>query len=219
MSLATSYNVSNNFSKFNIKRVREYLICLVCNTPKMIQRELNGVSFYGCSNYVNKGDCKGVLREINGSMKMVCLHCENTLIMEKVESGRGGAYACKNCNRKFYFIDLAKQNERKKDLEKEKKELLNKIEKQKIKRLERFILAGVKANIKENSFFLGCKNYHKCKWTASMDSQDPKCPKCNRLMKRKKNFKNNEFFTAVSLILNAREFCLYINLKKKETNV
>lgn len=181
MSLATSYNVSNNFSKFNIKRVREYLICLVCNTPKMIQRELNGVSFYGCSNYVNKGDCKGVLREINGSMKMVCLHCENTPITEKVESGRGG-YACKNCNRKFYFIDLVKQNERKKDLEKEKKELLNKIEKQKIKRLERFILAGVKANIKENSFFLGCKNYPKCKWTASMDSQDPKCPKCNRLI-------------------------------------
>ncbi len=161
MSLTTSYNVSNNFSKFNIKRVREYLICLVCNTPKMIQRELNSVSFYGCSNYVNKGDCKGVLREINGLMKMVCLHCENTLIMEKVESGRGGAYACK----------------------------------------------------------IGCKNYHKCKWTASMDSQDPKCPKCNRLMKRKKNFKNNEFFTAISLILNAMEFCLYINLKKKETNV
>ncbi len=157
MSLATGYSVSNNFSKFNIKRVREYLICFVCNTPKMIQRGLNSVSFYGCSDYVNKGDCKGVLREINGSMKMVCLHCENTPIMEKVESGRGGAYACKNCNRKFYFIDLAKQNERKKDLEKEKKELLNKIEKQKIKRLERFILAGVKANIKENSFFLGCK--------------------------------------------------------------
>ncbi|WRG04623.1 topoisomerase DNA-binding C4 zinc finger domain-containing protein [Helicobacter pylori] len=152
MSLATSYNVSNNFSKFNIKRVREYLICLVCNTPKMIQRELNGVSFYGCSNYVNKGDCKGVLREINGSMKMVCL-------------------------------------------------------------------ASVKADIKENSFFLGCKNYLKCKWIASVDSQDPKCPKCNRLMKRKKNFKNNEFFTAISLILNAMEFCFYINLKKKETNV
>ncbi|MGL2836475.1 cag pathogenicity island protein [Helicobacter pylori] len=219
MSLATSYNVSNNFSKFNIKRVREYLICLVCNTPKMIQRGLNSVSFYGCSNYVNKGDCKGVLREINGSMKMVCLHCENTPIMEKVESGRGGAYACKNCNRKFYFIDLAKQNEQKKDLEKEKKELLNKAEKQKIKRLERFILAGVKANIKENSFFLGCKNYPKCEWTASMDSQDLKCPKCNRLMKRKKNFKNNEFFTATSLTLNAIEFCLHINLKKKETNV
>ncbi|GAA7834182.1 hypothetical protein HpCOL20_12710 [Helicobacter pylori] len=219
MSLATSYNVSNNFSKFNIKRVRGYLICFVCNTPKMIQRELNGISFYGCSNYVNKGDCKGVLREINGSMKMVCLHCENTPIMEKVESGRGGAYACKNCNRKFYFIDLAKQNERKKDLEKEKKELLNKIEKQKIKRLERFILAGVKANIKENSFFLGCKNYPKCKWTASMDSQDLKCLKCNRLMKRKKNFKNNEFFTATSLTLNAMEFCLHINLKKKEINV
>ncbi|GAA7130066.1 hypothetical protein ID0278_12180 [Helicobacter pylori] len=180
---------------------------------------MNGVSFYGCSDYVNKGDCKGVLREINGSMKVVCLHCENTPIMEKVESGRGGAYACKNCNRKFYFIDLAKQNERKKGLEKEKKELLNKIEKQKIKRLERFILAGVKANIKENSFFLGCKNYPKCKWTASMDSQDLKCPKCNRLMKRKKNFKNNEFFTATSLILNAIEFCLHINLKKKETNV
>ncbi len=124
MSLATSYNVSNNFSKFNIKRVREYLICSVCNTPKMIQRGLNGVSFYGCSDYVNKGDCKGVLREINGSMKMVCLHCENTPIMEKVESGRGGAYACKNCNRKFYFIDLVKQNERKKDLEKEKKNCL-----------------------------------------------------------------------------------------------
>nr|WP_232256831.1 cag pathogenicity island protein [Helicobacter pylori] len=114
--------------------------------------------------------------------------------MEKVESGRGGAYACKNCNRKFYFIDLVKQNERKKDLEKEKKELLNKTEKQKIKRLERFILASVKTNIKENSFLLGCKNYLKCEWTASMDSQDLKCPKCNRLMKRKKNFKNNEFF-------------------------
>ncbi|EJB47165.1 cag island domain protein [Helicobacter pylori Hp A-17] len=38
-------------------------------------------------------------------------------------------------------------------------------------------------------------------------------------MKRKKNFKNNEFFTATSLTLNAIEFCLYINLKKKETNV
>lgn len=124
MSLATSYSVSNNFSKFNIKRVREYLICFVCNTPEMIQRGLNGVSFYGCSDYVNKGDRKGVLREINGSMKMVCLHCENMPIMEKVESGRGGAYACKNCNRKFYFIDLAKQNERKKDLEKEKKNCL-----------------------------------------------------------------------------------------------
>ncbi len=93
--------------------------------------------------------------------------------------------------------------------------MLNKTEKQKIKRLERFILAGVKANIKENSFFLGCENYPKCEWTASMDSQDLKCPKCNRLMKRKKNFKNNEFFTATSLTLNAMEFCLYINLKKK----
>ncbi|WP_341475581.1 hypothetical protein [Helicobacter pylori] len=76
-------------------------------------------------------------------------------------------------------------------------------------------LASVKANIKENSFFLGCKNYLKCKWTASVDSQDPKCPKCNRLMKRKKNFKNNEFFTAISLTLNAMEFCLYINSEKK----
>ncbi|MGN8473706.1 cag pathogenicity island protein [Helicobacter pylori] len=118
----------------------------------MIQKELNSVSFYGCSNYVNKGGCKGVLREINGSMKMVCL-------------------------------------------------------------------ASVKANIKENFFFLECKNYLKCKWTARVDSQDPKCPKCNRLMKRKKNFKNNEFFTAISLILNAMEFCLYINSEKKETNV
>lgn len=27
------------------------------------------------------------------------------------------------------------------------------------------------------------------------------------------------FFTATSLTLNAMEFCLYINLKKKETNV
>ncbi|PUD85471.1 cag pathogenicity island protein [Helicobacter pylori] len=119
----------------------------------MIQRGLNSVSFYyGCFNYVNKGSCKGVLREINGSMKMVCL-------------------------------------------------------------------ASVKANIKENSFFLGCKNYLKCKWTASVDSQNPKYPKCNGLMKRKKNFKNNEFFTAALLTLNAMEFCLYINSEKKETNV
>ncbi|GAA7478146.1 topoisomerase DNA-binding C4 zinc finger domain-containing protein [Helicobacter pylori] len=120
----------------------------------MIQRELNSVSFYGCSNYVNKGDCKGVLREINGSMKIVCL-------------------------------------------------------------------ASVKANIKENSFFLGCKNYLKCKWIASVDSQDPKYPKCNGLMKRKKNFKNNEFFTATSLTLNAMEYgilSLYQS-EKKETNV
>ncbi len=77
-------------------------------------------------------------------------------------------------------------------------------------------LASVKANIKENSFFLGCKNYLKCKWIASVDSQDPKYPKCNGLMKRKKNFKNNEFFTATLLILNAMEFCLYINLKKRK---
>ncbi|GAA8934265.1 hypothetical protein SLK237_12340 [Helicobacter pylori] len=121
---------------------------------KMIQRELDSVSFYGCSNYVNKGECKGVLREINGSMKMVCL-------------------------------------------------------------------ASVKANIKENSFFLGCKNYLKCKWIASVDSQDPKYPKCNGLMKRKKNFKNNEFFTATSLTLNAMEYgilSLYQS-EKKETNV
>ncbi|GAA7062262.1 hypothetical protein ID0183_11810 [Helicobacter pylori] len=34
-----------------------------------------------------------------------------------------------------------------------------------------------------------------------------------------RKFTPNEFFTAVLLILNAREFCLYINLKKKETNV
>ncbi len=80
-------------------------------------------------------------------------------------------------------------------------------------------LASVKANVKENSFFLGCKNYLKCKWTASVDSQDPKYPKCNGLMKRKKNFKNNEFFTAALLTLNAMEFCLYINSEKKETNV
>ncbi|WP_373961698.1 cag pathogenicity island protein [Helicobacter pylori] len=120
----------------------------------MIQRELNSVSFYGYSNYVNKGGCKGVLREINGSMKMVCL-------------------------------------------------------------------ASVKANIKENSFFLGCKNYLKCKWIASVDSQDSKYPKCNGLMKRKKNFKNNEFFTAASLALNAMEYgilSLYQS-EKKETNV
>ncbi|NHA57417.1 cag pathogenicity island protein [Helicobacter pylori] len=114
----------------------------------MIQRELNSVSFYGCSNYVSKGDRKGILREINGSMKMVCL-------------------------------------------------------------------ASVKANVKENSFFLGCKKYLKCKWTASVDSQDPKYPKCNGLMKRKKNFKSNEFFTATSLTLNAMEFCLYTNSEKK----
>ncbi|UFG20691.1 cag pathogenicity island protein [Helicobacter pylori] len=106
---------------------------------------MDSVSFYGCFNYVNKGGCKGVLREINGSMKM----------------------------------------------------------------------ASVKANIKENSFFLGCKKYLKCKWTASVDSQDPKYPKCNGLMKRKKNFKNNEFFTATLLTLNAMEFCLYINSEKK----
>nr|AAR07068.1 cag 2 [Helicobacter pylori] len=48
----------------------------------MIQRELNSVSFYGCSNYVNKGDCKGVLREINGSMKMVCLASVKASIKE-----------------------------------------------------------------------------------------------------------------------------------------
>ncbi len=76
-------------------------------------------------------------------------------------------------------------------------------------------LASVKANIKENSFFLGCKNYLKCKWTTSVDSQDPKYSKCNGLMKRKKNFKNNEFFTAALLTLNAMEFCLYINSEKK----
>lgn len=34
-----------------------------------------------------------------------------------------------------------------------------------------------------------------------------------------RKFTPNEFFTATSLTLNAREFCLYINLKKKETNV
>lgn len=76
-------------------------------------------------------------------------------------------------------------------------------------------LASIKANIKENSFFLWCKNYLKCKWTTSVDSQDPKYPKCNGLMKRKKNFKNNEFFTAALLTLNAMEFCLYINSEKK----
>ncbi|EJB77875.1 cagEpsilon protein [Helicobacter pylori Hp A-27] len=76
-------------------------------------------------------------------------------------------------------------------------------------------MASVKANIKENSFFLGCKNYFKCKWTAGVDSQDPKYPKCNGLMKIKKNFKNNEFFTDTPLILNAMEFCLYINSEKK----
>ncbi len=76
-------------------------------------------------------------------------------------------------------------------------------------------LASVKANIKENSFSLGCKDYLKCKWTASVDSQDPKYPKCSGLMKRKKNFKNNEFFTAALLTLNAMEFCLYINSEKK----
>ncbi|WP_029647355.1 topoisomerase DNA-binding C4 zinc finger domain-containing protein [Helicobacter pylori] len=122
----------------------------------MIQRELNSVSFYGCSNYVNKGECKGILREINGSMKMVCL-------------------------------------------------------------------ASVKANIKENSFFLGCKNYLKCKlkckWTASVDSQDPKCPKCNGLMKRKKNVKNNEFFTDTSLTLKCNGILSLYQSEKKETNV
>ncbi len=118
----------------------------------MIQRELNSVSFYGCSNYVNKDGCKGVLREINGSMKMVCL-------------------------------------------------------------------ASVKANIKENSFFLGCKNYLKCKlkckWTASVDSQDPKYPKCNGLMKRKKNFKNNEFFTDTSLTLKCNGILSLYQSEKK----
>ncbi|GAA8144750.1 hypothetical protein [Helicobacter pylori] len=118
----------------------------------MIQRELNSVSFYGYSNCVNKGDCKGVLREINGSMKMVCL-------------------------------------------------------------------ASVKANIKENSFFLGCKNYLKCKWIASVDSQDPKYPKCNGLMKRKKNFKNNEFFTDTSLTLKCNGILSLYQSEKKETNV
>ncbi|GAA7208186.1 hypothetical protein ID0449_08340 [Helicobacter pylori] len=111
---------------------------------------MDSVSFYGCSNYVNKGGCKDVLREINDSMKMVCL-------------------------------------------------------------------ASVKANIKENSFFLGCKNYLKRKWIASVDSQDPKYPKCNGLMKRKKNFKNNDFFTATSLTLNAMEYgilSLYQSEKK-----
>ncbi|MFP6094068.1 cag pathogenicity island protein [Helicobacter pylori] len=119
----------------------------------MIQRGLNSVSFYyGYSNYVNKGGCKGVLREINGSMKMVCL-------------------------------------------------------------------ASVKANIKENFFFLGCKNYLKCKWTTSVDSQDPKYPKCNGLMKRKKNFKNNEFFTVTSLTLKCNGILFLYQSEKKETNV
>ncbi|GAA8168407.1 hypothetical protein HpBT153_14890 [Helicobacter pylori] len=114
----------------------------------MIQRELNSVSFYGCSNYVNKDGCKGVLREINGSMKMVCL-------------------------------------------------------------------ASVKANIKENSFFLWCKNYLKCKWIASVDSQDPKYPKCNGLMKRKKNVKNNEFFTDTSLTLKCNGILSLYQSEKK----
>lgn len=35
-------------------------------------------------------------------------------------------------------------------------------------------------------------------------------------MKRKKNFKNNEFFTAALLTLNAMEFCLYINFEKRK---
>ncbi|WP_258220912.1 DNA topoisomerase [Helicobacter pylori] len=34
-----------------------------------------------------------------------------------------------------------------------------------------------------------------------------------------RKFTPNEFFTAALLTLNAMEFCLYINLKKKETNV
>ncbi len=81
-------------------------------------------------------------------------------------------------------------------------------------------LASVKANVKENSFFLGCKNYLKCKWIASVDSQDPKYPKCNGLMKRKKNFKNNEFFTAALLTLKCNGILsLSSILKKKETNV
>nr|WP_240657272.1 hypothetical protein [Helicobacter pylori] len=81
-------------------------------------------------------------------------------------------------------------------------------------------LASVKANVKENSFFLGCKNYLKCKWTASVDSQDPKYPKCNGLMKRKKNFKNNEFFYSCITYLEMQGNFVSISiLKKKETNV
>ncbi len=80
-------------------------------------------------------------------------------------------------------------------------------------------LASVKANIKESSFFLGCKNYLKCKWTASVDSQDPKYPKCNGLMKRKKNFKNNEFFTAALLTLKCNGILSLYQSEKKETNV
>lgn len=38
-------------------------------------------------------------------------------------------------------------------------------------------------------------------------------------MKRKKNFKNNEFFIVVLFILNVMEFCFYINFEKKEINV
>lgn len=80
-------------------------------------------------------------------------------------------------------------------------------------------LASVKANIKENSFFLGCKNYLKCKWIVSVDSQDPKYPKCNGLMKRKKNFKNNEFFTDTSLTLKCNGILSLYQSEKKETNV
>ncbi len=76
-------------------------------------------------------------------------------------------------------------------------------------------LASVKANIKENSFFLGCKNYLKCKWTASVDSQDPKYPKCNGLMKRKKNFKNNEFFTDTSPTLKCNGILSLYQSEKK----
>ncbi|WP_033747866.1 DNA topoisomerase, partial [Helicobacter pylori] len=176
------------------QKIRKDLACPVCATTTMIQRETNGISFYGCSNYSGKTNCKGVLKEVANELKMVCLSCDGAPVMEKIQNEKGQAFFCKSCRRIIYKLSPKKQQEQQVALEKEKKELLEQIKNQQIKCPKCFLKADVQINTKEKTLFLCCKNYPKCKWSANYNPNIPQCPKCNGLMGKKKNAKTDEIF-------------------------
>ncbi len=153
--------IKKDFSKI----IRKDLACPVCATTTMIQAETKGITFYRCTNYSGKINCKGVLKEVAGKMEMVCLDCDGTPVMEQIQNEKGHAFYCKSCKRVIYKLSLKKQQAQQAALEKEKKELLEQIKNQQIKCPKCLIKADVAINTKDKNVFLCCKNYPKCKWS------------------------------------------------------
>ncbi len=197
------------------QKIRKDLACPVCATTTMIQRETKGISFYGCSNYSGKTNCKGVLKEVAGELKMVCLDCNGTPVMEQIQNEKGHAFYCKSCKRVIYKLSLKEQQAQQAALEKEKKELLEQIKNQQIKCPKCLIKADAAINTKDKNVFLCCKNYPKCKWSINYNPNIPKCPKCNGLMGKRKNAKTDEIFYGCLSYPRCNGF-LPLNYKKED---